>query len=157
LRAPAGVRAVSRFGLLPLGLSLAVLLSCGGKDAAPQPNPLPIGGPSVFTALLDEALRRADPQGAVLVVLWTTGLPPPESLHELTEKWGRYGLIPVNICLDLLGVDADEVASRERAIAGSVHGRRLKRADLGMIYEGDPAALLRSLERNPRPHRSLLE
>jgi hypothetical protein len=152
--------------LLLASSALLVSASCGDRKAARQEALEPVGGAAPLRSLLDAAMRRADPQGAVLVVLWTTEQPPPKALEDLTKHWYRYGLIPIGVCLDLLPAadpagtatpgspeaprssTAGSGPAREEAIA-RVHAWQKTRPGRirGLIYDGDPDVLSRILSR----------
>jgi hypothetical protein len=141
-------------------LLLVFAWSCQPKGAGREAAPQPIGGAETFRSMLDEAMRRADPQGAVLVVLWTTDQPPPSALEETARHWNRYGLIPVGVCLDLVegavpeSMDGSTPAGppgkaregraegipRERAIDRLRKWEKSHRGVIrGLFYDGEPA------------------
>jgi hypothetical protein len=157
-----------RAGSAPFILAGLLLLgpACGRNRTDREVIPQPVGDGSTFMTLLDAAMRRADPQGAVLVVLWTTDQEPPTALERLAEEWNHYGLIPVGVCLDIVtsasqdgaeptgarggrGTAAGSVpgkASRDVAIARVRSWERSHKGGIrGLIYEGDAGILERSL------------
>ncbi len=150
---PGDLRRAGRAPLILAGFLILLLgPACGRNRADRESIPQPLGGGSSFLTLLDEAMRRADPQGAVLVVLWTTDQEPPAALDRIAKDWNRYGLIPIGVCLDLVA-PADPArsevgsASREAAIARVRSWERSHKGGIrGMIFEGDAGVLARSLD-----------
>jgi hypothetical protein len=116
-------------------------LSCSEKQESVEHRRLPLGGIEALDALLRDAFREADPHGAVLVVLWTTEAPPSQALQELARPWTRHGLIPLGICLDLLGAE-----DREEAIQQVRRWERGNRCAFdGLIFDGERGFLAEML------------
>lgn len=124
-----------------------VLASCAGETGQRMREPQPVGDASAFESFLDGAMRAAEPQGVIMVVVWTTETPPPEWLGDLTEHWKRYGLVPIGICADLLKTDSSgEQLARVRKWESD------QRLDFpSLIYNGDVSTLSDRLggERTP--------
>lgn len=136
-----------------LSLSACVLCFCGcvregGRDATREQ---PVGGASALAAALKAAQRGADPNGAILIVLWTVAAPPTKELRDLADRWAPHGLTSLAISVEpLLGATRDEAIVRVRG------WERRNRVGLpGMIFTGDEAALARQID-GARPRAGLV-
>jgi hypothetical protein len=132
-----------RFLLLAVAGVLA--LSCGRNERAAV-REQPIGDEAALTRMLDGAFRGADPQGAVLLVGWTTGSPPSTELSDITERWASHGLVAVGVCLDLVQSPGDPDALKR------VHEweRKHRLPFESLLFEGDPRFFVRRFDLSAR-------
>jgi hypothetical protein len=79
---------------------LAAGIGCGRKRAGDSGDG-PVGGAAIFDRALETAVSRAEPDGDVLVIGWTSDSPPPRSLYDLIRRWRPYGLIAIGVNPDL--------------------------------------------------------
>ena len=120
---------------------MLLLASCARETGRQAEEPQPVGDAAGLETLLDGAIAAAEPQGVVLVVVWTTEKPPPEWLEDLTDRWKRYGLIPIGVCVDLLQSESrGEKLTRIREWESE---HRLGFPSL--IYDGEPTMLTQRL------------
>lgn len=139
-------RAACLSALVAASVTLLLSPSCGRRGAE-EPPPQPIGSVSSFLTLLDGAMRRADPQGAVLVVLWSTEQPPPAPLERIAKDWSRYGLIPIGVCLDLADPALRQGAASQGVGASSTGPVEANQEDGGRLREA-AIARVRAWERS---------
>jgi hypothetical protein len=105
-------------------------------------RPQPVGGIEEVDAMLRVAYRHADPQGAVLVILWSSNAPAPREVDEIAERWESYGLASMGICIDLLGPD-----DRESSIERIRDWERSHSLEIpSLIFDGERSALERLLQ-----------
>lgn len=131
-----------RLRSLALMLLLPLVLGCSGGEKEPVSTPQPVGGIAEVEAMLRTAYRSADPQGAVLVVIWSSEAAPPDEIAEIAEEWRSYGLVALGICVDLF-FPSEHESALER-----VRGWE-KAYSLGipsLIFDGERTVLERTLQ-----------
>lgn len=101
-----------------------------------------IGDEAALSRMVDRALRKADPQGAVLLVGWATADPPSPALSGIAERWAAHGLVTVGVCLELAQAPGDPAA------LARVHDwERTHRLPFeSLLFEGDPGAFVRRFD-----------
>ncbi len=118
-------------------LFAAALVAAGCGQRSREERAQPIGGEAALDASLKAARHRAAPEGAVLVVFWTTATPPTAAVGELAERWSPYGLATLGICLDLV-----EGGGGDEALASVREWEQSHRIGMpSLLYEGGRAAL----------------
>jgi hypothetical protein len=133
---------MSRSGsCLAAALVLLFLLGCSGEREGKEPGRIPVGGEPILVTMLQRALHGAEPDGAVLVVLWTIQHPPTLELQDVTKRWSPHGLVALGVCVESLAEPPRETALRRIRI----WQRRGRPGIPGLVFDGDAASLARAI------------
>jgi hypothetical protein len=123
---------------------LSLLVSCERPERAAS-RAQPIGDEAALSSMVDRALQKADPQGAVLLVGWATASPPSPALSSMTERWASHGLVAVGVCLDLVQAPGDPAALQRVQRWEREHRLPFE----SLLFEGDSQVFARRFELSP--------
>jgi hypothetical protein len=142
----------------PIVLAVALLIvacglpACSRKDASRAQQRPALVTAAQFEPLLLELLRRADPQGAVLLAFWSKADPIPKDLAALADRWRRYGLVTLAVLVD------EEVAAGDDDAARRGPGREERPPSplRGIRFSGTLAEIERIVRASAKPPSALL-